>query len=161
MICRCMLTWPTYTVEKGPCRHSGQGGPGSVLDPGPVFRAGPGLNFFRARPGRALIFSGPCFPGRARSYFFLGRAGPGFVFDFIFCQFSIFLLIFYFYFLLLRLLIFSRSCFWLQFMSQSLSFALLSRMVAELCLEMPWSPSYDPFKFENFVALVSHFKVQL
>ena len=62
MICRCMLTWPTYTVEKGPCRHSG-----SVLGPDSVFLAGPGLNFFLGGPGWALIFSGPCFPGWAGS----------------------------------------------------------------------------------------------
>ena len=44
-------------------------------------------------------------------------------------------------------------------MWQSLFFAVLSRMVAELRLEMPWSPSYDPSKFENFVSLLSHFRL--
>ena len=34
-------------------------------------------------------------------------------------------------------------------------------MVAELRLESPWSPSYDPSKFENVVSLLKHFKLQL
>ena len=113
-------------------RFSGRAG--AWFFPGPVFRAGPGLIFFRAGPGRVLFFI---------LFFF------NFVFSF---------LIFCFYCLLLRLLRCPRSCFWLQFMSQSLSYALLSRMVAELRLEMLWSPSYDPSKFENFVSFLSHFE---
>ena len=34
-------------------------------------------------------------------------------------------------------------------------------MVSELCLEMPWSPSCEPSKFEIIASLLSHFKLQL
>ena len=34
-------------------------------------------------------------------------------------------------------------------------------MDAELHLETPWRPSYDSSKFENFVALLKHFRLQV
>ena len=45
------------------------------------------------------------------------------------------------------------SHFRLQVWCQSLDLIVLFRMVAELRLEMPWSPSYDPSKFENLASL--------
>ena len=37
---------------------------------------------------------------------------------------------------------------WVQILSKTLVHIFLSRTVSELCLEMPWSPSYEPSKFE-------------
>ena len=78
-------------------------------------------------------------------------------------KYSFYLFTFFFYFFLFLafkfvfLNLFPTS----THVSQSLSFALLSRMVAELLLGMPWSPSYELFKLKNLVSLLRHFKVQL